>query len=100
MDPVLPPIVFTLWKLTVVLGFVLFLPLSVYCLHSLWRTASSIRAYANGSEAAAVAIAGHTSALPALDSTIATASEVLSAAAGVAEKLDTIARVMEARSDR
>lgn len=100
MDAALPPIVITLWKLTVVLGYVLFLPLSVYWLHSLWRTASSIRKYARGSEAAAAAIAGHTSALPALDQTIGVAGEVLAAAGAVAQKLETIAHVMESRSAR
>ena len=97
MDPVMPPIVITLWKITVVLGFVVFLPVSVYWLHSLWRTASSIRLYARDSEAAAAAIAGHTSALPALDSTIGLAGEVLAAATSLAQRLDTIATVMEAR---
>jgi hypothetical protein len=90
--------VFTLWMATVALALVLFVPLSVYMLASLLRATRSIQHYARDAVVPAQAIATHTSAVPALDGTIAVATEVLAAAEGVAKKLDTIATVLEARA--
>ncbi|MCA1585700.1 MAG: hypothetical protein LC791_13350 [Acidobacteria bacterium] len=50
--------------------------------------------------APAAAIASNTSAVPALDTTISLATEILAAAGGVAQKLETIANVLEARASR
>ena len=93
-----PDTVFTLWTVTVVLALVVFVPLSVYMLASLLRAARSIQHYAREAVAPAQAIAANTAAVPALDGTIAVATEVLAAAEGVAQKLDTIATVLEARA--
>jgi hypothetical protein len=92
--------VFTLWVVTVALALVLFVPLSVYMLASLLRATRSIQRYARDAVAPAQAIATHTSAVPALDATIAVATDILAAAEGVAGKLETIAAVIEARSSR
>jgi hypothetical protein len=92
--------VFTLWMVTVALALVLFVPLSVYMLASLLRATRSIQRYARDAVAPAQAIATHTSAVPALDATIAVATDILKAAEGVAGKLETIAAVIEARSAR
>ena len=92
--------VFTIWMVTVALALVLFVPLSVYMLASLLRATRSIQRYARDAVAPAQAIATHTSAVPALDSTIAVATEILAAAEAVAHKLDTIATVIEARAER
>ena len=92
--------VFTLWTVTVVLAFVVFVPLSVYMLASLLRATHSIRRYAREAVAPAQAIAANTSAIPALDGTIGVATEILAAAQGVAQKLDAMATVLEARSRR
>ena len=92
--------VFTLWMVTVVLALVLFVPLSVYMLASLLRATRSIQRYARDAVAPAQAIAANTSAVPALDVTIAMATEILSAAEGVAQKLDAIANALEARASR
>ena len=92
--------VFTLWMVTVALALVLFVPLSVYMLASLLRATRSIQRYARDAVAPAQAIATHTSAVPALDGTIAVATEILGAAEAVAQKLDTIATVVEARAAR
>ena len=93
-----PDTVFTLWMVTVVLALVVFVPLSVYMLASLLRATRSIQRYAADAVAPAQAIASHTSAIPALDATIAAATEVLAAAEGVASKLGTIATVLESRA--
>ena len=90
--------VFTLWMVTVGLALVVFVPLSVYMLSSLLRATRSIQRYARDAVAPAQAIAAHTSAVPALDATIAVATEILAAAEGVAQKLDTIATVLEGRA--
>ena len=95
-----PDTVFTLWLITVVLALVVFVPLSVYMLASLLRATRSIQRYARDAVAPAQAIAANTSAIPALNGTIAVATEILSAAEGVAQTLDTIATVLGARAGR
>ena len=97
---VFPDAVFTIWLVTVGLALAVFVPLSVYMLSSLLRATRSIRRYARDAVAPAQAIAAQTAAIPALDSTIAVATEILTAAEGVAEKLGTIATVLEARAGR
>lgn len=94
----MPEIVFVLWQVTVLLALVVFVPLSLYSLHSLWRAAHSIRDYSREALAAAQAIEANTAALPAANATIGVAGELLSAAEAVAGKLDTIATVMDARA--
>ncbi len=98
--PAIPALVFTLWQAIVVLALVLFVPLSVYMLHTLWRATASVGRYSRDCVPAARAIATHTASLGALDQTIEVAGEVLAAAESVAGKLGTIAAVLEARSRR
>ena len=96
----IPDAVFTLWLITVGLALVAFVPLAVYSLQRLLRAAWSIRGYAREAVAPAQAIAEHTAALPALDTTIAVATDILTAAESVAGKLNTMAAVLEARASR
>jgi hypothetical protein len=95
-----PDAVYMLWWVTVIVTLVVFVPLAVYSLYRLWRAARSIQMYARDAVAPAQAIAAHTAALPTLDGTIAVATDILAAATAVAEKLDTIATVLEARAAR
>jgi hypothetical protein len=97
-ESMFPPAVFTIWAWGLGLTLVVFVPLSVYLLHRLWLTARSIQLYAREALEAAGGIAGNTVHIPALDATIGVASEMLATAGPVAEKLDTIASVMEARA--
>jgi len=99
-DSIFPEAVFTLWRVTVVLALIAFVPLTVYMLHSLWRTARSIRTYSREALVAARGIQAGTAALPAANATIGVASELLSAAEAVAKKLDTVATVLEGRAGR
>ena len=94
----IPPSVFTLWWITLILAYVVFVPTAVYWLHTLWRASNSIRKYARESAEAAEAIARNTAAIPALDATIAVATDVLTAAEAVAGKLDAAASALEARA--
>lgn len=96
----MPETVFTLWAVTVAVTAAVFVPWAVYSLFVLWRAARSIQRYAADAVAPARAIAGHTAAIPALDTTIAVAGEILAAAEQVVQKLDTIAQVMDTRASR
>ncbi len=96
----IPPIVFTLWHITVVVGFVVLLPIAVYWLHTLWRTAASIRRYSTEAAVAARAIESNVGALAALNTTLAVGSDLLSAAQSVTSRLDALATALEARAGR
>ena len=96
----LPDAVFTLWLATVGLAVLALVPIAVYSLGRLLRSAWSIRRYARDAVAPAQAIASSTAALPALDDTIGVATEILAAAEAVAGKLEAMASVLEARSSR
>lgn len=97
-DPGIPAQVYTLWWVTLGLTLVVFVPLAVYSLGALLRASRSIQMYARESLEPARAIERSTAALPALDTTISVAGEILAAAEQVAAKLDTIATVLEARA--
>jgi hypothetical protein len=95
--PIVPDTVFTIWQATVGVTLVVFVPLAVYLLHATWRAARSIEAYADDARVAAEGIARNTSAIPALDATIATATEILGAATDVRGKLETAAGALASR---
>lgn len=99
-DAAIPSIVFTLWRVTLVVAYLVLLPVAVYWLHSLWRTANSIRHYASDAADAAEAIERNTAAIPALDATISVASEMLTAAESIAARLDAAASTLESRVAR
>ena len=99
-EPLFPPFVITLWKVTVVVAFAVLLPVAVYWLHSLWRAAASIQRYAADSLVAARGIEANTASLTALNSTIEVATEVLSAAGAAAGRLEALASALEARATR
>lgn len=95
-----PPVVFTLWWTGLLVTLILFVPFAVYLLHDLWRTARSIQIYAAESLAAAAGIAGNTQHIPALDSTIQIATEILTAAGSIEKKVAIVADVLAARAGR
>ena len=97
MTEIFPPAVYTIWRITLAVTLVVFVPLAVYLLHRTWRAARPIQRYAADTLVAAGGIAGNTQHIPALDATIATAGELLQAAGAVELKLDTSARVLAAR---
>jgi len=93
-----PPLIFTLWRIGLVVTLVVLVPLAVYMLHATWRAARSIQVYAREALTAAGGIAGNTKHLPALDATIDVATQVLAAAQHVDKKLDAIANVLAERA--
>ena len=96
-SPHVPEAVFTVWKIGLALTLLVFVPLAVYWLHMLWRSARSIQIYARDALAAAGGIAGNTVNIPALGATIAVATEILQGAGEVNAKAGTIADVLAAR---
>lgn len=93
-----PPLVYTIWTVGLIVTLAVFVPLAVYLLNRTWLAARSIRRYADEALTAAAGIAGNTQHVPALDTTIAVAVEMLGAAGQVVGKLDTIATVVEDRA--
>ena len=93
-----PPLIYTLWTIGLIVTLAVFVPLAVYLLHRTWLAARSIQRYAADALTAAAGIAGNTQHVPALDTTIAVASDMLAGAAQVVAKLDTIATVVEDRA--
>lgn len=97
MEPNFPDAVFMVWTIGLALTLLVFVPLAVYWLHMLWRSARSIQLYARDALAAAGGIAGNTVNIPALGATIGVATEILQAAGDVNAKTGTIADVLAAR---
>ena len=94
-----PTAVFTIWWIGLLLTLLVFVPLAVYLLHRTWRAARSIERYAAEALQAAAGIVENTRAITALDATIGVAGEILGAAGGVVQKLDTAAGVLAARAE-
>lgn len=99
-EALVPPAVYTIWWIGLVLTLVVFVPLSVVLLHRLWRTARSIQIYAHDALTAAGGIAGNTGQIGALDQTIHVATEILTTAGAIEKKLDGATAVLARRADR
>jgi hypothetical protein len=93
-----PPAVYAIWWAGLLVTLVLFVPLAVYLLHRTWRAARSIDRYAAEVRQAVDDIARHTAAVPALDTTIQVATEMVQLAGGVERKLDAAATVLADRA--
>jgi hypothetical protein len=98
MSAAVPAAVYVIWWIGLVVTLVVFVPLAVYLLSRTWHAARSIRRYAAEALEAAGGIARNTGNVGALDTTIDVATDMLGAAGAVAQKLDTVATVLERRS--
>ena len=96
--PAIPDAVYTIWAIALAVTLVVFVPLAVSLLHRTWRAARSIQRNAAEALVAAGGIARNTANIAALDATIGVATDMLAAAGPVAQKLDTVATVLEQRS--
>ena len=94
----IPEAVFTIWWAGLLVTLLIFVPLSVHLLHRTWRAARSIERYAADALEAAGGIASHTAHIPALDTTVAVAGEMLETAVAVDAKLATVADVLAERA--
>jgi type IV secretory pathway TraG/TraD family ATPase VirD4 len=98
-DALFPPLVFTIWTIGLVVTLLVFVPLAVVLLHRLWRAARSIQIYAREALVAAGGIAGNTAQIAALDDTISVASQILSTATGIDQKLGAAAGILARRAE-
>ena len=98
-DSLFPPLVFTIWSIGLAVTLLVFVPLAVVLLHRLWRTARSIQIYAREALVAAGGIAGNTAQIVALDDTIGVASQMLSTATGIEQKLGSVTGILARRAD-
>lgn len=99
-DPIMPSAVYTIWWVGLIVTLVVFVPLSVYLLDRTFSASRSIRRYADDALAAAAGIAGNTKHIPALDSTISVGVAMVGVAGEIADKLDTAATVLNARTNQ
>lgn len=97
MSP-LPDFAYTLWWTGLLLTLLVFVPLAVVLLHRTLAAARNIERYTRETLTAAGGIAANTQHIPALDSTISVAGQMLDTAGKVVEKLDTVASVLEERA--
>lgn len=89
-----------IWATGLAVTLLVFVPLSVALLHRLWRAARSIQLYAREALTAAAGIAGNTALIPALDTTIATATGILSTATAIEHKLNGATAELARRAER
>ena len=97
--PLVPPAVYVVWWVGLIVTLALFVPLAVYLLHRAWLAARSIERYAADALQAAGGIARNTANIVALDATVGVAGELLAGAGSVARNLDAAATTLAARAE-
>ena len=98
MTPAMPDTVFTVWTIGLVVTLVVWVPVAVYSLHRVWRAAQSIERYAAATLTAAAGIVEHTTAIAALSDTIGVATDMVTTAGAVEQKLGAIAGLLASRA--
>lgn len=76
-----------IWWAGLLITLLVFVPLAVYLLHQLWRSARNIQIYAREALDAASGIANNTEHIVGLDTTIEAAGTTLSTAGAIERKL-------------
>lgn len=97
MTPTIPDAVYTIWAVGLVVTLVVWVPIAVYSLHRTWRAAQSIRRYAHESLVAARGIVHNTSSISALTATIGVATDMVTTAEAVEQKLGAIGDLLASR---
>ena len=93
----MPTVVLVLWSL-LLLAVVALLPFIVVGLHRAWAAARSIDRYFAEMLEAAVGIAGNTQEIQQLDTTIDTATKMLTVAGGIRQKAETLRSTVAERA--
>jgi len=93
----MPPAVYTVWTIGLVVTLLVWVPVAVYSLHRTWRAAQSIRKYAAEALQAAAGIVDNTKPIAALGATIDVATDMVATATTVEQKLDAIAGLLASR---
>ena len=94
----LPLIVYYIWGGTLLVILVVIVPLAVFLLHRTLTAAWSIRRYMAEMLAAGVGIAENTSSIPALNDTIAVATDMVTTAKALEEHSGAIGGVLSQRA--
>lgn len=97
MEPLMPPAVWTIWTVGLVVTLLVWVPVAVYSLHRTWRAARSIQKYAAETLQAAAGIVANTAPISALSATIGVATEMVGVAGAVEQKLGAIAGLLASR---
>jgi hypothetical protein len=97
MTPAMPDAVYTIWTIGLVVTLVLWVPVAVYSLHRTWRAAQSIRRYADETLVAAKGSVHNTSSISALTATIGVATDMVTTADAVEQKLGAIGELLASR---
>lgn len=97
MEPLMPPQVWTIWTVGLVVTLLVWVPVAVYSLHRTWRAARSIRKHAAETLQAAAGIVAHTAPISALGTTIGVATEMVAVAGAVEQKLGAVAGLLASR---
>ncbi len=93
----MPTIVYILWIVVLVVALLLF-PFIVRLLHKTFMAAKNIERYLREMKEAGLGIAGNTAYIPALDSTIEVAVDILDSAGKINSNAETIETVMADRA--
>lgn len=93
----MPQTVYILWIIVLVVALILF-PFIVRLLHKTWIAAKHIERYLREMKEAGFGIAGNTGYIPALDSTIEVAVDILDSAGKINGNAETIKTVMADRA--
>lgn len=95
-----PGAVYAIWIIMLLVAVLVVLPVTVALLHRTLLAARSIERYFAEMRDAGVGIAGNTAAIPALDDTIAVATQILATADALNEHTGTIEAALTARAPR
>ncbi len=93
----MPDAVYTLWAIVLVVA-VLLLPFIIRLLYKTFTAAKNIERYMREMKEAALGIAGNTGHIPALDSTISVATDILDSAGKINTNAETIEVTMAQRA--
>lgn len=92
--------VLVLWWVTLAVALLVVVPLAVYLLHRLLRTAGTIRRYTEEALAAGGGIASHVRAIPALETTVERLPPVAERAAALEAASERLRAVLVSRGGR
>lgn len=93
----MPTIIYTLWIILLAVALILF-PFIVRLLHKTFMAAKSIERYLREMKEAGLGIAGNTGYIPALDSTIEVAVDILDSAGKINTNAETIKVTLAGRA--
>lgn len=95
----MPTAALVIWIVTLVVVAVVIVPVALALLRRTLTAARAIEAYLADMRAAALGIAAHTGAVPALDDTVSTAAAMKPFVNGIETKTGAVASLLSARAE-